>query len=1165
MSDESLIPKIEEKILKFWSDRDIFKKSIQNRVDAKRFVFFEGPPTANARPAIHHLIGRAFKDIFVRYKTMRGYLVERRAGWDTHGLPVEIEVEKALGLKNKKEIEQYGIGKFNIKAKESVWKYKDEWEKFTERIGFWLDMQHPYITYETNYIETLWWIIKEIDNKKLLYEGHKVLPWCTRCGTVLSSHEVAQGYEDVTDTSVYVKFKLESGQKINKQPIPENTYILAWTTTPWTLPGNLALAVGKSIKYQVVSIKNKDENYILAEDLAGKILNTGYQILDTILGKDLVGLKYEPLFDIPALKSDKSYQVYPADFVTTTDGTGIVHTAVMYGEDDYELGKKIGLPTVHTVSDNGKFNDKVRELEGKYVKSSDTEKAIMEYLKSNNLLFKEEPYTHSYPFCWRCKTALLYYAKDSWFVGMSKLRKQLIKNNKKVNWVPEHLRDGRFGEFIKEAKDWAFSRERYWGTPLPAWRCQKCHEHQVIGSLEDLDKHHFKTKNQFFLMRHSHSTRDIDTGDIIVNSKLKQDIYHLTDEGKKLTEERAESLASQGDVDFIFSSPFLRTQETAKIIADKLGVQVITDERLKELDHGMDCEGKPSFTCPLEDNSRTMDNKHNEDSETWREARKRIFETVRELNDKYENKKILIVGHGDPLWLLETALTGLDDAKTLETRNSDVYLKQGELREVDFKNWPYDEDANINMHRPYIDEIILKCEKCDGQSKRVKEVVDVWFDSGAMPYAQWHYPFENKKEFEQNFPADFISEGIDQTRGWFYTLLAVSTLLDRGAPYKNIISYSHVLDEKGRKMSKSLGNVIDPWEVMNQFGVDPVRWYFYSVSNPGEPKTFAPLVSLKQPKAFVGTILNSLNFFELYNKPSGRQIKLKPKPFGLLDSWLLSRLNNTLMQATKALDDYDPPSASRVIEGFVVNDLSNWWIRRSRELFQRPESKKSLQNNVHFLQYVLVELSKMTAPFMPFLSDHIYKRLGSFKESVHLEDWPKTKRRFINANLEKQMAEVRDAIAVGLAQRKNNNIRVRQPLATITIKRAERFDLQLEQLIMAELNLKKVLYNQTMADLAVLNIQLTQELILEGYVRELMRQIQDMRKEAKYMIDEKAFLSWESDNADVISVFEKFGKEIIKTTALKELLRGHNDKLTFDIEKDFELTSQVKVWLGIRK
>ncbi len=1166
---ESMLPKIEEKILKFWKDRDIFQKTLKNRADAKRFVFYEGPPTANNHPAMHHLIGRVYKDVFNRYKTMHGYLVERKAGWDTHGLPVELEVEKALGLKNKKDIEQYGIAQFNAKAKESVWKYVNEWQEFTERIGFWIDLDHPYITYDPKYVESLWWVISEINKKKLLYEGHKVLPWCTRCGTALSSHEVAQGYADVTDTSVYVKFKLIPGQKFGEYITGESAYILSWTTTPWTLPGNLALAVNKDTVYSAVRIDGIHELLILAKDLIEKVLS-GHNleiVHDDIKGKDLIGLKYEPLFDVPKLHSDKSYQVYHADFVTTTDGTGVVHTAVMYGEDDYELGKKIGLPTVHTVSENGRFNANVREFTDQYVKDPQTEKAIIYYLESKNLLFKTEPYTHSYPFCWRCKTPLLYYAKDSWFVAMSKLRKQLIKNNSNVNWVPEHLRDGRFGEFIKEAKDWAFSRERYWGTPLPAWKCTECSAHRIVGSFAELENLRYEPKNVFVLIRHGHSTKNPGNGRKLelVSSMLEQDKYGLTEEGVTQVEKQAETLKKNGGADLIVASPFLRTQKTAEIIAGKLGIKVHTDKRLRELGHGLECEGKPNDSCPYIHVGRTMDNKKHVDGETWREVKKRMFEVIRELNDKNTGKRILIVSHGDPLWILECALLGFNDTETIKARNSKMFLNYGDIHEIDYKNWPYDERGDVNPHRPYVDDIILKCEKCGGKSKRVKEVVDVWFDSGAMPFAQWHYPFENKKIFDRNFPADFISEAIDQTRGWFYTMLSVSTILGKGMPYKNVVCYSHMVDAQGRKMSKSIGNIIDPIKAINEYGVDTIRWWFYSVNNVGDVKSMSLPVSLKQSKAFVGTLLNSLNFFELYNKPSGRHVQPKAKPVKAIDHWILSRFNSVVAEVTRSLNDYDPTTASRTIESFVVNDLSNWWIRRSRELFQRPEDKKSFQNTIHFLQYLLIELSKLTAPFMPFLSDHIYKRLGSFKESVHLENWPKAKKKLIDLELERQMVEVREMIAEGLAQRKNGNIKVRQPLASITLKKGERFNTDLEELIRAELNIKQIIYNAASIEKVLLDTNLTQELMLEGYARELMRQIQDMRKEAGYKVDDKVFLSWQSENADLISACEKFSDDIMKTALLKEFSRGNNEKLVNDLEKEVDLAPQVKVWLGIRK
>ncbi|MBI2063199.1 MAG: class I tRNA ligase family protein [Candidatus Yanofskybacteria bacterium] len=1154
-------PKVEEKILHFWKDRKIFERSLENREHARRFVFFEGPPTANGKPGIHHFLGRILKDLFVRYKTMRGYLVARKAGWDTHGLPVEIEVEKELELKDKKEIEKYGIAKFNAKAKQSVWKYKDEWERFTHRIGFWLNMGEPYITYDWKYMESLWWIISQIDKRKLLYQGHKILPWCPRCGTALSSHEVAQGYEDVTETSVYVKFKLKNPEKIlpvtsDRLPV---TYLLAWTTTPWTLPGNVALAVGEKIKYAIV---RKDNDYLLlAKDLIEKVVPDS-QIIQEIKGKDLVGLEYKPIFNIPVLRQgfggQASYKIYPADFVTTKEGTGIVHTAVMYGEDDYELGKKIGLPKHHTVDEQGKFTKEVKEFAGQYVK--DAEKGIIEYLGSHGLLFKTEQFTHSYPHCWRCNNPLLYYAKDSWFVAMSKLRKQLLKNNKKINWVPNYLKNGRFGEFLKEAKDWAFSRERYWGTPLPIWQCQNCKEQKVIGSLDELEKHRYHGKNTFFVLRHGFSTKNGAHGqDAITASKLEHDKYELTDDGIEQVQKTADELLASGGVDVIFSSPFLRTRQSAELVAKKLGMKVTIDARLKELDHGTVCEGQTHMVCVSPDTILTFDTKYG-DGESWRDVKIRMAEIIRELDQKYENKKILLVSHGDPIWILEGFTKNWNDEEMLNGRGG-IYLREGHMKKIELKNLPYNNRAELDMHRPYVDEISLKCEKCGNKMSRIKDIADVWFDSGSMPYAQWHYPFENKKRFDENFPADFVAEGIDQTRGWFYTLLAVSTLLGLETPYKNVISYSHVLDEKGKKMSKSTGNVVDPRIIIEKFGVDAARWYFYTVNNPADSKLFSINDVGKKLNGFIMTLMNSLRFFELYGKPSNK--KPKAVPTNQLDSWILSRLNTTAGIVAKSMDGYDPTTATREMEKFVVEDLSNWWIRRSRQRFQKPENKEELSHAVELLRHLLVELSKMLAPFTPFLADHIYKKLDNRKESVHLEDWPKIKKKLINHELETQMAELRETATQGLAQRKERGIKVRQPLAGITLKKANKFDPGLEQLLLDELNVKNVLYETGQQDTISIDHKLTPDLLMEGYAREIMRQIQDMRKEAKYKLYEKVHAAWESQNQEVIEALKKHEKEIAEDTLLSEFSRGHDPKKIFDVEKEFELGPQAKIWLGV--
>ncbi len=1138
----------ESRVREFWDSQNIFEKSLELRQKGKRFVFWEGPPTANGKPHIGHFLTRLPKDLYGRYKTMRGFFVLRKAGWDTHGLPVEIEIEKELGFNNKKQIEEYGIAKFNRKARQSVWKYTQEWQEMTRRMGFWLDLKHPYVTYHTDYIESVWNILRQIWDKGLLFQAHKVVPLCVRCGTPLSAHEVAQGYKKVTDQSVYIKFKLKS------EP---NTFIMAWTTTPWTLPGNVALAIGPDIVY--VRVKKNDQIYILARDLVSKVLGDGYHIQKELLGSELVGLEYEPLFDVPELKSDTSYRIYPADFVSTTDGTGVVHTAVMYGEDDYNLGTKLGLPKIHTVDERGFFIDSLGDgLAGKAIvdhgkKNKATEDYVIEKLREKNLLFKTEDYEHDYPFCWRCGTPLLYYAKTSWFIRTSALNKELLANNETVNWIPEHIKHGRFGQWLREAKDWTLSRERYWGTPLPIWACSQCDHKLTIGSIKELEKLSLGSKNTYYVMRHGGTNRH-EESHATVSTDLTHDVYHLTTNGQAAVERSLQLLQIDG-VDAIYSSPFARTNETAAIVARVLHTEVKTDDRLKEMGMGVAAEGKEAVP-KKQIHARGMDEK-TPDGETYNDVRARMMEFMREMESTYRNKKILIVSHGDPLWLLNAIAQGstAEEISVNQNTPAEWYPRLAEIKKLDWRKIPRNEFGELDLHRPFIDDVTIKCVKCKSKMRKIPDLIDVWFDSGSMPYAQWHYPFENKQIFKQQFPADFIVEAIDQTRGWFWSLLGISTLLGKGAPYKNVLVLGHTLDEKGQKMSKSKGNFVPVMELMETYGTDVIRWYFLSTVTAGESKAVIPREIEDKLKGFFFTVQNCIRFFELYSTGETTIGQLAS-----LDKWLLSRFHRMLGEVTSRLDLYDATSAARLLDQFLTEDLSNWWLRRSRK---RKES-------LPLLRMILLESAKILAPYTPFMAEDLHKRLGGEGESVHLTDWPKVQKKYINDKLEAEMTAAREAIAAGLAERKNKQLKVRQPLALVTLK-ANKFSKELEALIQEELNVKKLKYLPTgrqvteQEALVVYDLNLTPELRREGYAREAMRQIQDMRKEAKYRMEDSAIVHWHSFDEEIAAAMDEWAEDIKRDTVLQTLERHRKDGLVHDIEKESELAPGKKIWLGIKK
>jgi len=1104
-------PKMEREKLDYWEKNKIFEKSLRRPAPRGNFVFYEGPPTANGKPGVHHLEARAFKDLFPRYKTMRGYKVLRKAGWDTHGLPVELEVEKNLGFSGKKDIEAYGIEKFNKKCAESVWRYKSEWEELTRRVGFWLDLKHPYITCDNQYMESVWWIIKQIWKGGLLYQGHKVVPYCPRCGTALSSHEVAQGYRKISEESVFVKFKirtplhlpLERGEQLllpgrgRREGV--GVHFLAWTTTPWTLPGNVALALGADIDYVLVGkvsqkdnktplksplIRGEGEYFILAKKRL-EVLDGDYKIIKRFKGKDLVGIEYEPLYPIfnPG-ENSKVYHTVLADFVTTEEGTGIVHTAVMYGEDDYELGKKLDLPQKHTVDEQGKFDfnfleneredsspDKGRKatpamqallarrcgrgrveckfkvqssklkvenpltplikgeqgIQGRFVK--DAEKDIIEDLRRRGLLYKSELYTHDYPFCWRCKTPLLYYAKKSWFIAMSKLREKLVANNQKINWIPKYLKTGRFGKWIAEARDWAVSRERYWGTPMPIWQCQ-------------------------------------------------------TGKGQK-SNRKSQKFRGCGEMRVIGSM-----------------------EELREANSSPDKGRKGGVGCKF----------------------------------KVQSSKLKV----------ETPL-----------------------------NPPCQGGAELDLHRPYIDEITFKCQKCGGEMRRVPEVLDCWFDSGAMPFAQNHWPFDSspdkgrrggvldrdvktplisplirgEKNPPEQFPADFICEAVDQTRGWFYTLLAISTLLDFGAPYKNVISLGHVLDEKGQKMSKSRGNIVEPFRALDNFGADALRWFFYTVNRPQASKNFDPEALREIISRLILTLWNSYSFFLTYASIDQPKVGVDPcvEPRGgqgnILDQWILSRLAELNKNIVHYLNHYNVLNAGYAIEKFV-DDLSNWYIRRSRRRFWKSESDADKNNAYQTLYFVLLSLSKILAPFMPFLSEEIYRGLTS-KESVHLEDFPRLKEDFIDLALNEGMEECRRIVNLGLGLRAQGKLRVRQPLSKFKMQKSKcKMTMQnakLLDIIKEELNVKEIEFKAKIEEgkdwligeekglKVALNIEITPELKREGFARDLVRVIQEMRKKAGLEVSDRIELSLESEDKDIQKAIAEWQDYIKKETLAERL------------------------------
>ena len=861
----------EKEVEKFWEDEQIFKKSIDSRKQGPTYTFYDGPPTANGKPHIGHVLTRVIKDMIPRYRAMKGYMVPRKAGWDTHGLPVELEVEKMLGLDGKEQIEQYGLEPFIEHCKESVWKYKGMWEKFSNTVGFWADMEHPYVTYHNSFIESEWWALKEIWNKGLLYKGFKIVPYCPRCGTPLSSHEVAQGYKDVKERSAIAKFPVKG----------EDAYILAWTTTPWTLPSNVALCVNPDETYVKVKMKEDGTVYYMAQALCDTVLGEGtYDVLETFVGKDLEYKEYEPLFDYAVATCEKQHKkafyIVCDNYVTLTDGTGVVHIAPAFGEDDSKVGRKYDLPFVQLVDGKGEMT-KETPWAGMFCKKADPE--VLKALRESGLLFSAPVFEHSYPHCWRCDTPLIYYARESWFIKMTAVKDDLIRNNNTINWIPESIGKGRFGDWLENVQDWGVSRNRYWGTPLNIWECE-CGCQHAIGSQAEL---------------------------------------------KSMS---------------------------------------------------------PNYTDVVKKYAKEMDQEAN---------------------------------------------------------------------------------GEVELHRPFIDDVTITCPKCGKQMHRVPEVIDCWFDSGSMPFAQHHYPFENKELFEQQFPADFISEAVDQTRGWFYSLLAISTLIFNKAPYKNVIVLGHVQDENGQKMSKSKGNAVDPFDALQTYGADAIRWYFYINSAPWLPNRFHGKAVIEGQRRFMGTLWNTYAFFVLYaniDNFDATKYTLEYDKLPVMDKWLLSKLNSLIKEVDDDLGNYRIPEAARALQDFV-DDMSNWYVRRSRERFWAKGMEQDKINAYMTLYTALVTVAKVAAPMIPFMTEDIYQNLvrsldKEAPESIHLCDFPVANEAHIDKDLEAKMEEVLKVVVLGRAARNTANIKNRQPIGRMFVKAETALPEFYQEIIQDELNVKKV-------------------------------------------------------------------------------------------------------------
>jgi isoleucyl-tRNA synthetase len=1166
LEGEIKLPEMEGKVLAFWDEHNIFEKSLEATVDGKPFTFYDGPPFATGLPHYGHILASTIKDVVPRYQTMNGRYVRRRWGWDCHGLPIEEIVERKLGISGKKQIEEIGIKKFNETCRSMVLQYVSEWREMIRRIARWVDFDDSYKTMDTDFMESVWWGFKQTYDKGLIYEGRKVLLYCPRCETPLSNFEVAMdnSYKDVTEASATVKFKLKPGQTIGTHQIKpdDKIYVLAWTTTPWTLPGDVALAVGPEIKYRALQ---KNGEYLIAA--VDRLPDLGLADADSfyeLTGRQLASLEYEPLFDLPSMRSESSYKIYSADFVTTTDGTGIVHIAPVHGEDDYMLGVAHGLPVIPLVDERGILNDKAPEfLRGQYFKKADA--LVIADLEERGLLFKKENITHSYPHCWRCGTMLYYNALPAWFVNIQKIKQGLLDSNQKeINWFPEHLKNGRYQKSVEAAPDWNISRNRYWGNPVPVWKCGGCDKVEAMGSMDELSEKAGGSKNNYFAIRHGESEniifKIVDSGD--QNCKL-------TPVGEKEVAHAAKKLKDK-KIDLIFASDILRTKESAEIVAGELGLPVHYDKRLREINLGS-FSGKPLTEYrklfPMEDR---FTGHVDEESESLSDVRVRAWDFLREIEAAHKGKNILIVSHEDTIWMLSQVAFGWGDKEagerkwgTKRTGEKERFLAPAEIVEFGVKNIPRNDSGVADLHRPYIDDIVFPCAACGGVMRRTPEIFDSWIEAGSMPFAEYHYPFENKKEFKDHFPAQFVAEYIAQTRAWFYLSHVVSFILFGHAPFENVVTTGTILAEDGSKMSKSKGNFPDPKLLIDKFGADSLRFYLMnSVVMQADNLNFSEK-GVEGVYRKVGMLLtNVYKYFATYRGEVSGHDDAGDSPAiddNILDLWITARTEELVDVVTRSLDTYDTVHATRAIQEYV-DDLSTWYLRRSR--------KRKDAGFFKTMQESLITTSCLLAPFMPFLAEAIYTELSGAESasSVHLAAWPKTGFSLPEnerKELMESMTEIRRLASLALAKRAEAKIKVRQPLQKLTVRGAHATirDERLIAILKSEINVKEVVFDPDLADEVALDTEISAELREEGLVREVARMFQELRQTAGLEPKDKviAMMELPEKMMQVIDRNEALFMVDIGATAVEF---GRSEK--FVAEEATKLEGQ-EVWVAIRR